>query len=95
MTPPEGTAGAVMDSSGSLNISDNTFALHANDAVPGVFGLFFYGPNMLNGSPFGDGFRCVGGQTFRLQGPIQVDGTGSVTRPIDFSAPPASGVTSA
>ena len=87
-SPNSATLGAVMDFTGSTSISANNFSLRTTDGVPNVFGLYFYGPNMIQ-APFGDGFRCVGGQTFRIQPPAQFNGSGVVTRAVDFTSPPA------
>jgi len=83
--------GAVMSSSGSMRISDNTFQLIAMGAVPGEFGLFYYGPDQVS-LPFGDGTQCVGAGTrglFRLHPPIRAAFDGLVLRLLDFTVPPA------
>jgi len=38
---------------------------------------------------FGDGFRCVGGATRRLNPVLTADGMGTAVRPVDFTLPPA------
>lgn len=55
---------ALMSSTGSTSLALNEFSLTCSGVVPNVPGLFFYGPNEIQ-TPFGDGFRCVGGQVFR------------------------------
>jgi hypothetical protein len=76
---------------GSLSIVANVFTLTAQGATPNQFALFFYGPEQTQ-MPLGDGFLCIGpGATglFRL-GPAQlIDGTGRLTRAVDFEAAPA------
>ncbi len=87
-TPNSNSAGAVMSSAGPAEIGTNNFSVVAAAAATGSFGLFFYGPNQIM-APFGDGFRCVGGTTSRLNPPVMTDGFGDVTRQVDFNAPPA------
>jgi len=81
-------SGAILALGGSQNISDNDFRIEATGAIPGGFGLVFYGPNQIQ-SPFGDGFRCVGGLTHRVQPPVQANPTGDVSKPISFTSGPA------
>ena len=81
-------AGAVMSFSGAQDIGANNFFVQADGALPNGSGLFFYGPNRIQ-TPFGDGFRCVGGTTFRLQPPVQADGNGFVSKFVDFTLAPA------
>ncbi|MFT5049033.1 MAG: choice-of-anchor B domain-containing protein [Chlamydiales bacterium] len=81
------TSGAVMGSTGSTSIVVNTFALETSNAPANKFGVYFYGPNQIQ-SPFGDGFRCVGGATQRLNPLVQTDAGGFVTRPVDFTVYP-------
>ena len=83
-------AGAVLGNTGSLSVAANDFGLEATGAIPGGTGLFYYGSNRIQ-VPFADGFRCVGGMTFRLQPPVQANGTGTTTRSIDFNASPTGG----
>ena len=80
--------GARLAVGGSQNLADNDFSVEAAGARPLAFGLIYYGPNQVQ-VPFGDGFRCVGGMTHRVQPPVQADASGQVTKPIDFTAPPA------
>jgi hypothetical protein len=72
---------------GPVSVGNNEFALQVTDAVPGSFGLFYYGTGSVN-VPFGDGIRCVGGMTQRLFPPIAVDATGNANRILDFTQPP-------
>jgi len=72
---------------GSTSLSAADFELTATWAVPNQPGLFFYGLSQIE-VPFGDGYRCVGGQLFRL-GVAVADATGSATMPVDFADPPA------
>lgn len=83
--------GAVMGFGGNTSLAANNFVLDTTGAIPNGFGLFYYGPQQIQ-APFGNGFRCVGasgGGTHRLFPPQQADGGGSVSRPLDFTVPPA------
>ena len=86
-SPNSISSGARMFSFGSLSLSSNTFELISDFGIPGGSGLFYYGPNQIQTS-FGDGFRCVGGQTFRLNPVVQADAFGTATLPVDFTQPP-------
>jgi glucose/arabinose dehydrogenase len=80
---------ATLSANGSLNISDNTFSLNAFGCPSGIPGLFFYGPNQTQ-QPFGDGFRCVAGQVFRIP-PVEVtDIFGIAIKNVDFTTLPES-----
>ena len=71
---------AVNDSFGTA------VALVASDLPPNQFGIFFYGANPAE-IPFGDGYRCMGGQMFRFA--PQSTQAGSVTKLLDLEHPPA------
>ena len=86
--PNSVSPGATMGSIGRTSVSANLFSLTTSGALPGGSGLYFYGPNAIQ-APFGDGFRCVGGATFRLQPPVAANGIGEVTRALDTTASPA------
>jgi endonuclease/exonuclease/phosphatase family metal-dependent hydrolase len=76
---------------GAPSIAGNAFHLLVEDAVPGQFGLFFYGANATQ-QAFGNGWRCVGGQgIYRLLPPQLADSFGDVLRQLDFTQGPASG----
>ena len=74
---------AVLSGSGSASISANSLTLRS-DNVPNSSGLFFFGPNQIQ-VPFGDGFRCVGGMTQRINPPVFGMGN-AATRMIDVQA---------
>ena len=62
-------SGATLGASGSTSISADDLVLKAAGLTPGP-GLFFQGDNAVNsgnGNPFGDGFRCAGGNVVRLE----------------------------
>ncbi len=72
-------------------VATNDFTLNVVGLPPGNPGLFFFGPNAIQ-APFGEGFRCVGGATLRLNPPRFANGAGEVSRVVDLMAPPAAGV---
>ncbi len=81
--------GALISHTGSLSVSLNDTVLLATGLPPSQFGIFHYGPNQLE-VPFGNGFRCVGGQVFRL--PTQLsDGSGTMSRALDVNDMPNGG----
>ncbi len=77
---------ARMDAMGSTSVSANDFTLITAGALPNGFGLYFHGPNRIQ-IPFGDGFRCVGGQARRLP-VVQADGSGAASFAPDLSLAP-------
>jgi hypothetical protein len=72
---------------GAISIGDKELALEVSGGVPNQFGLFFYGPTEVE-VPFGNGWRCAGGQLYRFNPPLKMDGSGSISRVIDFDVPP-------
>lgn len=81
---------ARLDVLGSRVVADNDLTLTVDQAVPGNFGLFFYGPNAIE-IPFGEGRLCVGGGVRRLGPPQTIGAGGDALRPVDLTAPPAAG----
>jgi len=88
--------GAALNSAGlatqvnvdsSISVATNDFEVTVSDGIPGGFGLYFYGERRVR-FPFGDGFRCVGGFTARLQPPIALDPSGTRVRAYDLTQPP-------
>lgn len=75
-------AGAVIATSGSTGVADNTFALHASGVPAGNFGLFFYG-SAQNAVPLGEGTLCIAAPFTRLN-VQQADGAGNVTHALSF-----------
>lgn len=55
---------AIIGAIGSDSVADSDLRLSASP-VPNQPGLFFFGPNAIE-VPFGEGYRCVGGNTQRL-----------------------------
>ena len=90
--PNSSSSGALISNSGTTSVVANDLVLETIGAVPGQFGLFYYGPNQIQ-VPFGDGFRCVGAGglgTFRLNPPGMIDPFGDLSRALDLTQPPAS-----
>ena len=78
----------IMSSSGSQQPAANTFTLIASQLPANKTAFFFYG-NVPVQVAVGQGWRCAGGSVFRLQ-PAQNSGpTGSISRLLNFAAPPA------
>jgi hypothetical protein len=84
--------GGTISFSGSAFVSFNDLTLVGTDVPTNQFGIFYYGPNQVNGGagvPFGEGMRCVGGQTVRL--PVVNTGpSGLPARNIDNTQAPHS-----
>ena len=77
-------SGAQIIASGSSNISANDLFFTAGPVAPGSFGLFYHGAAQLQ-TPFGEGFRCVGSNTVRINPATQADGSGFITKALDTS----------
>ena len=73
---------------GSASVSTNEFTLEVTDARAQQFGVFYYGTQAMQ-APFGNGYRCVGGQIFRLPAQ-QLDAAGAGSYTLDLSSPPDS-----
>lgn len=73
-----GSGGALLGSTGSASVALDSLTLHARGATPMGIALYFQGTSSLGaGQPFGDGLRCVGGQTVRLGLRASLAGTSS------------------
>ncbi|MFT5048970.1 MAG: polyhydroxybutyrate depolymerase [Chlamydiales bacterium] len=82
--------GARIAGLGSDVVADGDFTLIVEGLPASVFGLFFFGPNAIQ-SPFGDGFRCVGGSTQRLYPLTRANDFGTAARSVNLIAAPALG----
>ena len=82
-------AGATLSMTGSTSHAANDLVLVASGAVPGAFGVFFYGEAQSQ-VPFGDGFRCVESPLYLFMPGVQADASGTATYAVDFGIPPAS-----
>ncbi len=90
-SPNSAGPGAFIGHTGSLDITANDLVLQVSGAVPGQFGLFYFGPLQAS-IPFGDGLRCVDGQIRRLP-VLQTDVLGAASHAVDFTTYPASDIT--
>jgi len=79
-------SGAIMGLLGSTSVSANDLIVTCVGGPPQKVGLFFYGPNQIQ-VPFGDGFRCVGGQINRMPPPVQIDVFGNAAYVVDNTLP--------
>lgn len=79
---------ARLNATGSARVPRNDLVLIARDLPSSAVGIFFYGP-FRNQQPFGEGFRCVGGHTFRLEPPESSNASGVLVRALDLTLPPA------
>ena len=85
-TPNSTGQPASISGVGSARVSDQDVTLVASGLpAPGTPGLFFFGPTQIQ-TPFGDGFRCAGGMTRRVQPPAFASGALSTSRTLDFNA---------
>jgi len=82
--------GAQMGFSGTGNLVLNDLRLYVYACPPNTAGLFFYGTSSLQ-VPFGNGFRCVGGTTYRL-GIQTTDSFGDATLLLDLNNLPEGAV---
>jgi choice-of-anchor B domain-containing protein len=83
-------SGALISGTGTTSLSANDFNLYVFGAVPGAFGLYYYG-GAQTATLFGDGIRCVAaGSTgiYRLNPPQTVSVFGDLPRSVDYTAPP-------
>ena len=80
-----------MEAFGSPSISGNSLTLSAVQLPPGKPGIFFFGPQRTN-FPFGEGRRCVGGATSRIQPIVASNGAGVATLSLDFTNPYGSAI---
>lgn len=86
--------GALIGQTGSLSVAANTFTLTCVQLPPNSSHLFYFGPNQIS-TPFGNGFRCVGGSVTRLNPPVVASSAGTTSRFVDFTTGAAAGVITA
>ena len=82
---------ARLSAKGSVSLAAENLTLRVTEGPPDKPGLFFLGTAPVN-LPFGDGHRCVGGLTFRVQPFARTDAQGCVERPLNFNAVYGSGL---
>jgi hypothetical protein len=85
--PNSAGPGAAIAHAGSTSVAANDLVLHVGGAPAAQVGLFYYGSSTAQ-VPFGNGWRCVGGQTTRLPG-VQTDAAGQASFAVDLDAPAA------
>ncbi|MAE29363.1 MAG: hypothetical protein CMJ87_10340 [Planctomycetes bacterium] len=78
---------ATISHHGSTSVSANDLVLTAADAVPGQFGIFFYGSHATQVT-FGNGFRCVDLPIQRLS-VTSIDAAGDASHALDNTTPPS------
>lgn len=79
-------SGAVIGSLGERSLAANDFHLTATVLPPNQFGMFYLGLIGIE-LPFGEGFRCIGGDTSRILPPVTSDASGFATARVDFTLP--------
>lgn len=80
--------GAEMTGSGSNSASTGNLVLSTTGLIAGQPGLYFQGNNAVgggNGVIFGDGLRCAGGSTVRLQ-VVTANGAGASSTSLNIAA---------
>jgi plastocyanin len=82
-----GAGGAVIGFTGSTSIAANNLTLVTTGGPAAQPGLYYYGQAQIDVA-FGEGRRCVGGNTWRLNPPVFSDGAGSFTRFADSTSAP-------
>ncbi|MCY2961911.1 MAG: M12 family metallo-peptidase [Planctomycetota bacterium] len=86
--PNSSGSAAQASATGSASVAANDLVLRAQPVPANANGIFYFGPNVAQ-TPFGNGWRCVGGSTFRL-GIVSASG-GALTRAVNNTLPPAAG----
>ncbi len=88
-SPNSAGSGALITTTGTGSISDNSFGLAASGLpTTGVPGIFFYGPGQAT-IPFGQGTLCVAqAGIIRIKPPLFSSFLGTVNRSIDFTTFP-------
>lgn len=90
LNPNSSGQSASISATGSAVVTDQDFTLLAHGCPPGTPGIFYFG-SLPTEVPFGEGFRCVTGATFRLNPPLVTSLGGNALREVDVFAPPALG----
>ena len=84
--------GSLIGPEGIPSLNRNDFSVGASMAPPGQPGVFYFGSYPLDPPiPFGNGLRCVGGDTFRLNPPTTINASGQASRRLDFTQSPTDG----
>jgi len=85
-SPNTAGAGARMSAGGTAKLYADNLVLRAQGCPPFTTGLFFHGANTLQ-APFGNGFRCVGGNVLR-EGIVTANALGLAELAFDASSSP-------
>lgn len=80
---------ATITGTGSTSVATNAFVLVASGCPLSQWGLWYYGRQRLQ-ITFGNGWRCVGGQIFRL-GTTKTNTSGTASKLIDLTSLPPGG----
>lgn len=78
--------GARIEASGSISLSANAFQLSVSGCPPSTPGLFYLGQNPIQ-FPFGEGFRCIGGNSARMFPALATDPQGAASLALNFNQP--------
>ena len=70
--------GALLSATGTSSVANDDLVLTMSSLPNNKFGIFFMGTSQVF-APFGDGHRCVGGQIFRYNPPINSGAGGSIS----------------
>ena len=79
------TGGAILASTGTASVSNDTLVLTSSAEKPSAFSLFLQGNQEIAPLNFGDGLRCAGGTLKRLYARNAVGGTVSAPQGADPS----------
>jgi len=84
-------SGATMFGLCGIGVLSNDLVLLCEFIGANQPGVFFHGPTQIQ-TPFGDGFRCVGGNVIRLWPPTMSNGSGTILLNFDNTGPGGVGV---
>jgi hypothetical protein len=77
-------SGALIDWTGTASVSANDLTLQVSAASATQPGIFYFGDTQPQ-APFGDGFRCAGGNVHRLQ-VVFTDASGNAMHALDLTS---------
>jgi Tol biopolymer transport system component len=86
--PNSAGPGSMLTLAGSSSIAANDFAMTATGCPTNVIGIFFLGTQAVQ-VPFGDGFRCIGGNIGRYGGQ-STGSTGTAFQSVNWGLLPGS-----
>jgi len=85
LSPNSVGPGSTISFAGSTSVADQNMSFIASGVPPQSFGIFYFGPNQI-AAPFGNGTRCVGGATTRIQPVVTSNVSGVATRFVNWGA---------